>query len=207
MFRARSANVAFGSTPALQSSIQQSGGGSSSTMRHRDSGRGERKRCRINPRRPVGERRTEGLDRRPAGQGRGREQRVVRNRHRESNTMGVPAVAARGYSALVREATGSRLHPDILAQAERADAWGLCETALRLPGLNARPIRHKEQKEPRRPAMGPVVHLRPSVIAPHCPHPAAYGRHPLPQAGEGNVGAEDPFSRLREKVAARSAAG
>ncbi len=34
------------------------------------------------------------------------------------------------------------------------------------------------------------------------PHSAAFGRHPLPQAGEGSDRAESLFSRLREKVAA-----
>ena len=36
------------------------------------------------------------------------------------------------------------------------------------------------------------------------PHPARIARHPLPRAGEGFFGAENPFSRLREKVAGDS---
>ncbi len=39
------------------------------------------------------------------------------------------------------------------------------------------------------------------MVDPASPHPAAYGRHPLPQAGEGR---RNPFSRLREKVAGDS---
>jgi excisionase family DNA binding protein len=36
------------------------------------------------------------------------------------------------------------------------------------------------------------------------PHAARFARHPLPRAGEGTSGAENPFSRSREKVAGNS---
>jgi hypothetical protein len=43
-----------------------------------------------------------------------------------------------------------------------------------------------------------------SIITAATPHPARFARHPLPRAGEGFFGAENPFSRLREKVAGDS---